>query len=160
MSYAAGELAALTLIRTLTAYTFNDKNSLSTANDSSNVGANLINNGKAYYYCFLEVDESVRERTGIGQTRVETEWQTMIRLICFANPKTKESPIKLLAGIREALIAKLDAYMELDTLTTAYAMITDAGKVERFTTNEGGTPFVMQEMILTWTEVTDITQLD
>ncbi len=161
MSYAQGEAAALTIIQGLTGdYSFNDDNSLSTANDDENKGVNLINNGKAYYYCFLEPGEFTSDRVSLNQSMVVTQWQTVIRLMCFGNPKTKESPIQLLVAVREVLIARMDTYMELDSTTGAYAKITSGGTVDRWLSNGNATPFVSQELILSWEEVSTITQND
>lgn len=164
MSYAAGELAALTLIRALTDYTFNEHNSLSTANDDVNAAFSLINNGKSYIYVFLEPSGFASERTGIGQNLDETRWQTIVRIVCFKNPKTGESPIMVLTAVREAIKAKLDTYMELDAANVSYAKIVSGGLVETTTARrEGlkkGSPFVMQELILEWEEITALNQLD
>ncbi len=163
MSYQTGEARLLTLLQAISPTTWTADNSVSLANDSSNVGQQLIQNGKSYHYLLLRPG-SFKVQTGdVGFNTYLVQWQTMITL--YVAKTSNKPPIKALAEDRQAIIDQLMKYERMNNLSgTVHAQIDGGGAIA--TERVGSGPMnkrrvlFKQEVIHLWEEKLTVSQQD
>jgi hypothetical protein len=157
MSYKTGEAAAAALIQSIAGWSAN--NCLSTANDTTNSAAGLLNSGRSDRYCVLRPGAFESEVASGDATFALHRWQTLIDLIVLANPISGESPECLLTGLRQTLLNTLDAHFRLASSGVSAAKVTGGGPIENDTTATAS-PFIRQRLTLVWEEESTVVQGD
>lgn len=157
MTYAQGEADILSLLQALAEW--DSTNSLSLANDATNLGAAMLSGGASDHYLFLSPGEFESGYENIADTLVIHRWQTLVTLCVFLPAPEANAAEMRLAAYRDNAIAALDARLHLNSSTVDFAKVIRGREIANFSLSDKQA-FISQELTLLWEEVKNITQSD
>lgn len=158
MSYAAGEAAALTILRTLSY--FDADNSCSFENKTFDAMYGQMSKGPARSYAFLR--RGAFKREWLTLTRLQTTWETVIEI--WVRNIDPGSTYQTLAQIGQAVVDEFDKYITLnDTAGVQYSALArgDEPEIVELRRRWGAkNEYMKQNLTLVWREETTPARAD